>query len=138
MDSNTLGVVEALTMVIEHYVGLMSSAIFNIFKFTFCTFDSTGQITGLNFLGSIVVLFLGITILGVLIKILFESFTPWHHEEEFISEESDIMNKTEEVLPTPIEQTRKKIDIIAEQKQMEKERLELERLKELRRARKKK
>ena len=142
MDSNTQGVVDALTMSMEYYVGLISSAVVNFFKFTFCVVNEEGSIIRLNFLGSIVILFLGITLMGMAIKYLLEALTPWHHESEFIKDEDDLTTKTNEVLP-PVEKKiepkikkEKPIKINIDPKRIEFEKQELERLKALRKIRK--
>lgn len=89
MHPGTGGFIDDLTTSMEIYVDYIMTAIVNIFKFMFCEYDSTGNITGLNLLGSIVIVLLAIKIVIVLIRKLLESVTPWHHDEAFISEKEE-------------------------------------------------
>lgn len=93
MHSGTSDFIEALTTTMEAYVSYIMSAVYNIFKYMFCEYNASGSITGLNLFGSIVIVLLAITIACVLLRKLLEMVTPWHHEEDFISEgeEEDII-----------------------------------------------
>lgn len=98
MHPGTGGFIDDLTMSMETYVDYMMSAFFNLFKFMFCEYDVNGNITGLNLLGSIVIIMLAILIIGAIIRYLLETFTPWHHEDDVVTvrlEEETIKDPTE-------------------------------------------
>ena len=142
MDSNTGKIVDTLIYAMEYFINIFSNGLFEFFKVTFCTLNNNGEITGLNLFGSICILLLGITILGCLLKLILDSLTPWHHKKPFISNENDLTNKVNEVLP-PVEKEKRikkvkpiKIKIDLEREKFEKQ--EFERLKALRKARKNK
>lgn len=91
MNSGTSDFIEALTTAMEAYVNYITSAIFNIFKYMFCEYNSNGSITGLNLFGSIAIVLLSITLIIVFIRKILEMVTPWHHEDNFITDEEDII-----------------------------------------------
>ena len=92
MHSGTGGFINDLTTSMQYYVDFMMSAIYNIFKFMFCEYNLNGEITGLNLLGSIVLIILAIIIGISLLNKLMEMVTPWHHDDKFIEDEKEIIH----------------------------------------------
>lgn len=142
MDSNTSSVVDTLIYSMEYFINILSNALFEFFKVTFCSLNNNGDIIGLNLFGSICILLLGITIIGCLLKFLLESLTPWHHKDTFIKDEDDVTNKVENVLPAVEKEKRikkeKPVKVKVDIKREQWEKQEFERLKALRRSKKNK